>query len=201
MHTKQPSYKSFSDSALLIAFTTGLLFVIGYLHEGPFLEKFGLNSEEFIPDSITLITYGFKYLFINLLFYTVAISFVLMVVLTVISSWKKHITKFLSKHIKSEELISLASDFKPPVILAIILISSSASVRIIADGQKEYSEYLKAKDKYDILITKENKTGIKGKVIRFHKNKIAFWDINNKIAIVIPDSELIELKYSVLEKQ
>ncbi|MHB1228306.1 MAG: hypothetical protein ACYC0O_12380 [Desulfurivibrionaceae bacterium] len=197
MSTSKSTGKSFSDSALIIAFTTGVLFAVGYLHEGPFLEKFGLKSEEFIPDSATLITLGFKYLFVNYITITVSVLIALLIVLTIISILKEEI----SSHFKNKNIFRMVTDFKFPIIISIIIIALSATVRIIKDGTKKYDNYLRAESKFDVLMTKKHPDGIKGYVIRFHDNKIAFFDKDKDIAIVIPDTELVELQYSVAEKQ
>lgn len=194
---KLQSRKSLSDSAFLITLTTALLYAVGYLHEVPFLEKFGLKSDEFVPGNMMLLTYGFRYLFLKLTPYALFASFILVLIFYIFICFKKVIFAYIYKHIKNEELADVLSDLKIVMLFFFVFIASISSLKIISDGEKEFREYTTENKEVDIFFINKYKSGIVGRVIRYNNNKIAFYDIKSKIAIVIPDSELIELKYSV----
>lgn len=198
MDDKQTKSISFNDSALLIATITASLFTIGYLHEAPFLEKFGLKNEEFIPSNTTLIIYGFKYVFTKLLAYTVVASIIFMLSSSVVFLVKKEMSLWIRKKFKTHITIEVKKFLIYYAIISIPFLTAIASLKIIQDGQKMHDEYLIPKNVLDIITTKRNIT-IYGKVIRYNNNKVAFFDINKKIAIVFPDSEIVEIKYSVNE--
>ncbi|WDP90466.1 MAG: hypothetical protein HUN04_12495 [Desulfobacter sp.] len=189
----------FFDSAILITTITAILFIIGYLHEVPFLEKFGLSNEELLPSSTQFISIGFKYIYTKYFTHFFVLTSLLMVFSITILSVQDLLFHWFKNKLKIQETIKTIKILFRMFLFTIPLFMFLFSYRVLKDGANEFAEYQNVPQQktFDLLYTPKYPNGLKGKVIRYYGNKIAFFDVKQKIAIVVPDSQIIELKYSV----
>ncbi len=197
----------FRDLTFFVSTVMAVLFSLGYLHEGIYLESFDFNSSELIPDPSTAIIFGFRYAFLNGYISIFSVAILCSMFTFFFGALKNDIHDTIENYSLLKKLsvrfnqwnnkeISSFGFYVGLVVLAgVVVFHATTDGKNLADSVKE-----RAGTKCLIYIDK-NKKGIEGNVIRIRDRFVGFWDKDKKIALMIPEKSVFLISYESCPKK
>jgi hypothetical protein len=171
------------DFVVVASLLSTLLYTVGYLHETSYLEGFGFNNSELIPDLQTSITLGFRYVFLNATYTLLLASLISFTILLTVNQIKEEFLEWLEKKDKLNRMVQKvisSINFRTikvyllilsPIIIFFILYDSISKGTALAES-------IKQKPSLEIIeiMSLSQKTKHTGSVIRIRDGIVAFWD-------------------------
>ena len=201
----------FRDLTFFVSSVMATLFAVGYLYKTAYLENFGFNNSEILPDPSISIVYGFRYALLNGFSSVFFTAMILSLMFAFISVVKKDIQSTISKSefIKNNViwLMELNQKTLNPMFfyIGLVVLFGALSMHAVFMG-KSLGESVKSEKSLECLVYGDrNLPPIEGNVVRIRDGFIAFWEItseNKGVAKLISQRKILETIYGkCTEKQ
>ncbi|MUK28471.1 hypothetical protein [Aliivibrio fischeri] len=173
----------------IVSLLISITYLLGFLFDSAFLEKFGFVYYEMVGDSLEYLTIGGMYLFGNFaagLFWFILVSAIIGCGFVPFKRWLQESGKNLNKFVDLESV--------PYILIALIPVLFIVIVPVVNDAQslaKEYKEATKPRAK---VCIKDKNVCYKGIVVKYRSGKLVFLskeeDNLNRI-IVVPEKNIL----------
>ncbi|HGZ7401086.1 hypothetical protein ABK988_23145 [Vibrio parahaemolyticus] len=176
----------FRDLTFFVSSVMATLFAVGYLYETAYLEFFGFNNSEILPEPSISIVYGFRYALLNGFSGVFFTAMILSLMFAFISVIKKDIQEAISKSefIRNnfnwlakvnQKKVNPLSFYIGLVVLFGVLI-----LHAIFEG-KSVGERVQYEKRVECLVYSDSDVApIEGNVVRIRDGFIAFWEITSE---------------------
>ncbi|WP_394209758.1 hypothetical protein [Enterovibrio calviensis] len=198
------SNRPFRDLTFFVSSVMAALFSVGYIYETTYLEVFGLNNSEILPEPSISIVYGFRYALLNGLSNVFSIALIVSLMLAFFSVIKNDIQKAISKSAFIKQnfnwVVTMSEKESSPIgfYVGLVVLFCALSMHAIFEG-KSLGERIKSEKVVECLMYVDTqRTPLEGNMIRVRDGLVAFWESsseNDGVTRLITQRNVLETRY------
>lgn len=204
MSKTDSSNSPFRDLTFFVSSVMASLFSVGYLYETAYLEVFGLNNSEILPEPSISIVYGFRYALLNGFSNVFSIALVVSLMLAFFSVIKDDLqnaiskSEFLKQNLNWAVRMSKRETSPIGFYVGLVVLFCALSMHAIFEG-KSLGERIKSEKVVECLVYVDTRrTPVEGNMIRVRDGLVAFWEPsseNKGVTRLIPQRNVLETMY------